>query len=112
MISVNQESFNQQVVESPQIVLINFWAPWCGLCLMLQPILNRLESEWGNELKIVTINADQNLRLANNYNLRNLPTLILMHRGEILKRLDSFHSREDLYTTINDLMVALMQKTA
>jgi len=112
MISVNQESFNEQVLNSNQIVLVNFWAPWCGLCLMLQPILNRLESEWKNDLKIVTINADQNLRLANNYSLSSLPTLILMRRGEIIERMERFHSREDLYTTFNDVMLSLMHKIA
>jgi thioredoxin 1 len=112
MISVNQESFNEQVLNSNQIVLVNFWAPWCGLCLMLQPILNSLESEWTNDLKIVSVNADENLRLANQYNLSNLPTLILMRRGEIIERMEKFHNREDLYTTFNDVMLSLMHKIA
>lgn len=112
MISVNQESFNEQVLNSNQIVLVNFWAPWCGLCLMLQPILNSLESKWTNDLKIVSVNADENLRLANQYNLSNLPTLILMRRGEIIERMEKFHNREDLYTTFNDVMLSLMHKIA
>jgi thioredoxin 1 len=112
MISINENTFRQQVLESSQIVLVNFWAPWCGLCLMLNPILNKLESEWQEELKIISINADQNLQLANNYRLRNLPTLLLINRGEVINRLEGFQSREDLYNNMSNIMLNLMPKSA
>jgi thioredoxin 1 len=112
MISVNKNTFKQQVLESTQTVLVNFWAPWCGLCLMLNPILLKLESEWQEQLTIASINADQNLQLANDYKLRNLPTLILIHRGEIIHRIEGFHSREDIYQTFNHFLSNLLPKSA
>ncbi|MGI0479418.1 thioredoxin family protein [Geminocystis sp. CENA526] len=112
MISVTQTTFNQEVLQSSQPVLVNFWAPWCGLCLMLNPILNKIQSEWQEQLKIVSINADQNLSLANSYRLRNLPTLLLINRGEVIHRLEGFHSREDLYNSMNNIMLTLSPKSA
>jgi len=112
MISVTQTTFNQEVLQSSQPVLVNFWAPWCGLCLMLNPILNKIQCEWQEQLKIVSINADQNLSLANSYRLRNLPTLLLINRGEVIHRLEGFKSREDLYNSMNNMMLNLAPKSA
>ena len=112
MITVNQNNFQQEVLESQQTVLINFWAPWCSLCVMLNPMLNKIESQWSEHLKIVSINADDNFQLANIYRLSNLPTLIVINSGNVIHRLEGFHSREDIYNTINQAMSKLLPESA
>lgn len=96
MLSVNEKTFPSVVLESPQPVLVYFWAPWCGLCHFVNPLLGRLKTEVGDSLQMVAVNADANFRLTNAYRLRSLPTLLLFHQGQIIQRLEDFRVREDL----------------
>lgn len=109
--SVNDRTFDREVLSSSQPVLVHFWAPWCGLCRMINPILLKMESELERPIKLVSINADDNFKLANTYRLKNLPTLILFERGTLLERLDNFHQREGLETTIRNLLDNVMAKS-
>jgi thioredoxin 1 len=79
---------------------------------MLNPILNRIESQWHEHLKIVSINADNNFQLASDYRLNNLPTLILINSGKVIHRLEGFQSREDIYMTINQAMSKFFPESA
>ncbi len=104
MLSVNDKKFKHEVLESPIPVLVNFWAPWCGLCRLVEPSLQDLQTQYPDQVKLVSVNADENLILASTYRIRNLPTLLLIDRAEVISRFDSFKGRDDLRLTLNYLL--------
>ncbi|MEC4803971.1 MAG: thioredoxin family protein [Jaaginema sp. PMC 1079.18] len=96
VLSVNELTFAQQVLDSPTSVLVYFWAPWCKPCLHIKPILKDFEQNCQNTWKIVSINADDNFRLVNTYRIRTLPTLLLFEKGAIAHRIEGFQTRDEL----------------
>jgi thioredoxin 1 len=112
MLSVNDQTFSPIVLESPQPVLVHFWAPWCGLCLLIHPLLSKVQSEWDGQLKVVSVNADENFKLANTYRLRNLPTLILFDQGQIIHRLEGIQGRDELLKTLQQIRLTSLVQSA
>ena len=102
-LSVTERTFNQEVLQSPIPVLINFEAPWCGLCRIVHPLLLQFQVECGEEIKIVSINADENFQLSTTYRLKSLPTLILIDNGNVKQRLERFRCREDLRLALKQI---------
>jgi thioredoxin 1 len=105
--AINQTTFDTEVLGSTTPVLVNFWAPWCSLCRLVGPMVSELQDNWGNQIKMVNVNADENFSLANAYRLTTLPTIILFSQGDILCRLENFRSREDFRVAANDVELAL-----
>ena len=104
MLSVTERTFTKEVLEAPTPVLVHFWAPWCGLCKMIQPILSRFHEEKGQQIKVVSLEADLSLQLAFTYKLSQLPTLILFEGGQVKDRIEGFQSREDLRKRLESLI--------
>ncbi len=105
---VSEKTFNKEVLGSSEPVLVHFYAPWCGLCRMINPMLNQLQAKQERPVKILMINADENFRLANTYRLTNLPTLLLFEHGHLTERIDdfnNFNSREGIFSTLEKMML-------
>ena len=113
MLQVDTEkAFEKEVLKASQPVLVHFWAPWCGLCRMINPMLLKLQTNPKQPIKLVTVNADENFKLANTYRLKNLPTLLLFEDGNLLKRLDEFNGREGILNNLEKIVSSDFQQSA
>lgn len=82
--TVTDESFRQEVMESDLPVLVDFWAPWCGPCRMIAPMLDEVASERLGKLTVAKINVDENSEVPRQHGVRGIPTLLLVKGGAVL----------------------------
>ncbi|KGR83318.1 thioredoxin [Lysinibacillus odysseyi] len=93
-------NFQQEIANG--VVLVDFWAAWCGPCKMIAPVLEELDSEIGNELKIVKVDVDNNQGTAGQYGIMSIPSLLLFVDGELKAKTAGFMPKEALIDFIND----------
>jgi thioredoxin 1 len=80
---VTDDTFEAEVLQSQQPVLVDYWAEWCGPCKMIAPILDEVAKEYGGKLKIAKLNIDENPKTPGDYGIRGIPTLILFKGGNV-----------------------------
>lgn len=96
VLSVDNDSFAQEVLSSPLPVLIDFWASWCGPCHMLSPIVDEVAEAHAADLKVVKVNVDDEPELAARFGVMSIPTLVLMKNGEVAARSVGVRPRQQI----------------
>ncbi len=86
-ININEASFEKAVIKSPIPVLVDFWAPWCGPCKMIGPLLDEIAKESGDRFRIAKVNIDDDPTLMQRFNVRAVPTLLFFSGGEVRDQL-------------------------
>jgi thioredoxin 1 len=79
---VTDKSFEQEVLKSDVLVLVDFWAPWCGPCRLVAPVVEEIAEQYEGQIKVVKLNTDDNPQVASQYGIRSIPTLMIFKDGQ------------------------------
>ncbi|MDP9310592.1 MAG: thioredoxin [Chloroflexota bacterium] len=103
-LAVNDQEFEQTVLEADGLVLVDFWATWCGGCRLLAPVIDQLADEYADKLKVVKVNVDEYAEHAIQYEVRHTPTVVFFRNGQEVERIVGA-GKKTLYTSkINELL--------
>jgi len=97
---VDTNNFQTEVIESDKITIVDFYADWCGPCRKLSPIIEEIEQELSDNVKFTKINTDENIELAQRYQISGIPTLLVFKKGELAERMVGLMPKSSIITNI------------
>ena len=100
-INLTEENFEDEVLQTEKLVLVDFWATWCGPCKMIAPVLAEFAEEHKDKVKVGKVNVDEQRNLATKYNITSIPTLMLFKGGKVINISVGFHSKSELEKMVN-----------
>ncbi len=102
-VTLTEANFETEVTKSPQPVLVDFWAEWCGPCKMIAPILDEIAKEKAGAVKVAKVNVDDNQSLSVRFNIRAIPSLLLFKDGQVRDQVTGMTSKKNLLDKIEAL---------
>jgi thioredoxin 1 len=99
--AVNDDTFDAEVLKSATPVLVDFWAPWCGPCRAVAPTVDAIAQEFSGRLKVVKLNTDESGKVAMEYNVTSIPTLMVFKNGEVVEKVLGNRPKADLVNLVS-----------
>lgn len=99
-ITITKDNFEAEVLKSEKVVLLDFWAPWCGPCRMVGPIVEEIASE-RSDIKVGKINVDEERELSVKFGIISIPTLIVMNNGKEINKMIGYHPKEEILALLD-----------
>jgi thioredoxin 1 len=103
-IEFTDTNFDTEVIKSDRPVLVDFWAPWCGPCKIIEPIVEEISAEYAGKLKVGKVNTDDNQKVASDYGVMSIPTLMIFKDGEVVERIIGAQPKTALTAKINAVL--------
>jgi len=103
--AISDADFQKEVLESPLPVLVDFWAPWCGPCKAMNPILEELDKEYTGKVKFVKINVDENIDVPGTFNVMSIPTFVLFKGGQPVSSFIGGRTKEDVKKELDKVLL-------
>ncbi|MBK6879738.1 MAG: thioredoxin [Elusimicrobia bacterium] len=103
-VQLSDSGFEKDVLKSSKPVLVDFWAPWCGPCRMLGPIVEEVAKEYAGKVVVGKMNTDENPDTASRYNISAIPTMLLFKGGQVVEQMVGVHSKKDIKEKLDALL--------
>jgi len=105
-LEISNEKFSEMVLKARMPVLVDFWAPWCGPCRMVAPVVDELANEYDGKVSFVKINVDDSPETARQYGVMSIPTLIVFKNGQPVSNIVGFRPKPELKKNLDDALAA------
>ncbi len=103
-VEINEAKFEESVIKANKPVLVDFWAPWCGPCRMVAPVVDELATEYDGKVDFVKVNVDDNPKIASQYGVMSIPTLIVFKEGAPVTNIVGFRPKPELKKSLDSAL--------
>ena len=103
---LTDSNFEQQVIKSDKPVLVDFWAPWCGPCRMVAPVVDELAKDYAGKLTVAKLNSDENGEVLARYRVSAIPTLLFFKQGKVVDTMVGVHSKSEIVKRLDSVLTS------